>query len=157
MAENELPSLWSHISEGQFDAWRAQRKSSPLVGSVLGAGATAGLGSVGRVAMAQGTLFAHPFAHGPRSLVEFPEKRPLIVPTSRPPQLKTLFEVFNEGLGAPNELSSSTAATPESRLSIDADKHVTKVGGNAAGKPFQLTLAELKAQFKPVEIVAVNR
>ena len=30
-------------------------------------------------------------------------------------------------------------------------------GGNAAGKPFELTMADLRTQFKPVELVAVNQ
>jgi DMSO/TMAO reductase YedYZ molybdopterin-dependent catalytic subunit len=34
---------------------------------------------------------------------------------------------------------------------------VLKIGGNAAGKPLQLTVAELKTQFKPIEVIAVNQ
>ncbi len=41
--------------------------------------------------------------------------------------------------------------------SIDGDKHIIKIGGNAVGKPFELTVAELRAQFKPIEYVAVNQ
>jgi DMSO/TMAO reductase YedYZ molybdopterin-dependent catalytic subunit len=41
--------------------------------------------------------------------------------------------------------------------SIDPDTHVIKVGGNAVSKPYTLTLAELRTQFKPVEYVAVNQ
>ena len=40
---------------------------------------------------------------------------------------------------------------------IDGDKHVIKIGGNAAGKPYELTLAQLRTEFKPVEMVAVNQ
>ena len=36
-----------------------------------------------------------PFQNGERDLVAFPQKRPLIVLTSRPPQLETPFSVFN--------------------------------------------------------------
>ena len=44
-----------------------------------------------------------PFENGARELVAFPEKRPLIVLTARPPQLETPFAVFNEGLLTPND------------------------------------------------------
>ena len=123
---------------------------------LLAAGALAGLGASGRTALAQATIEL-PFVNGRRQLVAFPEKRPLIVLTSRPPQLETPFEVFNEGLITPNDaffVRYHNAAIP---TSIDGDKHVIKIGGNAAGKPFELTMAELRTQFKPVEIVAVNQ
>ena len=35
---------------------------------------------------------------------------------------------------------------------IDGDKHVIRIGGNAAGKPFELTMTDLRSQFKPIEI-----
>jgi DMSO/TMAO reductase YedYZ molybdopterin-dependent catalytic subunit len=40
---------------------------------------------------------------------------------------------------------------------VDADRHVIRIGGNAAGKPYALSLAELRTQFKPAEVVAVNQ
>ena len=42
-------------------------------------------------------------ANGRRRLVAYPGKRPLIVLTSRPPQLETPFEAFDEGLLTPND------------------------------------------------------
>src|SRR5215204_7773907 len=44
-----------------------------------------------------------PFANGQRSLATFPQKRPLILLTTRPPQLETPFSVFNEGIITPND------------------------------------------------------
>src|SRR5882672_6077940 len=44
-----------------------------------------------------------PFANGQRSLSTFPQKRPLILLTARPPQLETPFSVFNDGLMTPND------------------------------------------------------
>src|SRR4051812_44171652 len=44
-----------------------------------------------------------PFENGERPLVRYPQKRPLIVQTSRPPQLETPFSVFNEGIITPND------------------------------------------------------
>jgi DMSO/TMAO reductase YedYZ molybdopterin-dependent catalytic subunit len=123
---------------------------------VLAAGATLAGVPFARFARAQGTVDM-PFVNGGRKLVAYPEKRPLIVLTSRPPQLETPFEVFNDGLITPNDaffVRYHNAAIP---TSIDPDKHVIKVGGSAAGKPYELTLAKLRTDFKPVEVVAVNQ
>ena len=112
---------------------------------------------LGRAARAQAASVDLPVANGHRNLVAFPEKRPLIVLTSRPPQLETPFEVFNEGLITPNDAFFVRYHNAGIPTSIDGDKHIIKVGGNAAGKPFELTMADLRTQFKPVELVAVNQ
>ena len=98
-----------------------------------------------------------PFANGRRNLLAYPEKRPLIVLTSRPPQLETPFEVFNDGILTPNDaffVRYHNAGLPNS---IDGDQHRIKIGGNAVGAPFALSLQELRSQFKPLEYVAVNQ
>jgi sulfite dehydrogenase len=106
---------------------------------------------------AQAASVELPFANGRRNLVAFPEKRPLIVLTSRPPQLETPFEVFNEGLITPNDAFFVRYHNAGIPTSIDADKHVIKIGGNAAGKPYELSLADMRTQFKPIEYLAVNQ
>ena len=125
-----------------------------LLAAGAGALATAAF-SPGALAQAAGVEL--PFINGKRSLVAFPEKRPLIVLTSRPPQLETPFEVFNEGLITPNDAFFVRYHNAGIPTSIDADKHVIKIGGNAAGKPYELTLADLRTQFKPIEYLAVNQ
>jgi sulfite dehydrogenase (cytochrome) subunit A len=110
-----------------------------------------------RSVFAQAASVELPFVNGKRSLVAFPEKRPLIVLTSRPPQLETPFEVFNDGLITPNDAFFVRYHNAGIPTSIDADKHVIKIGGNAAGKPYELTLADLRSQFKPVDLLAVNQ
>ena len=127
-----------------------------LLAGGAGAIAAAGLGTWSRSALAQSTREL-PFANGKRNLVAYPEKRPMIVLTSRPPQLETPFEIFNDGLITPNDAFFVRYHNAGIPTSIDADKHVIKIGGNAAGKPFELTMAELRTQFKPVELVAVNQ
>jgi DMSO/TMAO reductase YedYZ molybdopterin-dependent catalytic subunit len=119
--------------------------------------ASAGLGGLGRAAWAQAATIEHPFVNGRRQLVAFPEKRPLIVLTTRPPQLETPFEVFNDNVITPNDAFFVRYHNAGIPTAIDADKHVIKIGGNAAGKAFDLTLNELRTQFKPVEVVAVNQ
>ena len=64
--------------------------------------------------------------HTSLDLVAFPEKRPLIVLTSRPPQLETPFEVFNEGLITPNDAFFVRYHNAGIPTSIDGDKHVIR-------------------------------
>ena len=120
-----------------------------------GAGALAA-GVAGR-SFAQAATVQLPFTNGRRELVAFPEKRPLIVLTTRPPQLETPFEVFNQGIVTPNDAFFVRYHNSGVPRSVDGDKHVIKIGGNAAGKPYELTMAQLRTQFKPVEILAVNQ
>jgi DMSO/TMAO reductase YedYZ molybdopterin-dependent catalytic subunit len=137
------------------DSISRQRRRLITGGAGLLAGA--GLGGLGRVALAQGATLEHPFANGGRRLVAYPEKRPLIVLTSRPPQLETPFEVFNEGLITPNDAFFVRYHHAGIPTVIDGDKHVIRIGGNAVNKPFELTMAELRTQFKPLELLAVNQ
>src|SRR5258707_12115452 len=46
---------------------------------------------------------ALPFENGERPLVKYPQKRPMIGLTSRPPQLETPFSVFNPNVITPND------------------------------------------------------
>ncbi|MBV8122566.1 MAG: molybdopterin-dependent oxidoreductase, partial [Paucibacter sp.] len=118
--------------------------------------AGAGLGSVAGTACATDSIDM-PFANGRRHMIAFPEKRELIVLTTRPPQLETPFEVFNEGLITPNDAFFVRYHNNGLPPPIDSDKHLIKIGGNACGKPFELSMLELKTQFKPVEVVAVKQ
>jgi DMSO/TMAO reductase YedYZ molybdopterin-dependent catalytic subunit len=122
---------------------------------VVGAAAAAGLAATGRGALAQTVDL--PIVNGKRNLVAFPEKRPLIVLTTRPPQLETPFAVFNDSIITPNDAFFVRYHNAGLPTSIDPDTYVIKIGGNAAGKPFELPLADLRTKFKPVEIVAVNQ
>src|SRR5690242_20597554 len=92
-------------------------------------------------AFAQATV-EWPIINGRRHLVAFPEKRPLIVLTSRPPQLETPFEVFNDGVITPNDAFFVRYHNAGIPTRVDGDRHVIKVGGPACGKPFQITVAE---------------
>ena len=135
---------------------RLRRRLLASAAGSAGALATAGLGTLSRSAFAQGTSEL-PFSNGKRNLVAYPEKRPLIVLTSRPPQLETPFEIFNNGLITPNDAFFVRYHNAGIPTTIDGDKHVIKIGGNASGKPYELTMAQLRTQFKPVELVAVNQ
>jgi sulfite dehydrogenase len=149
-----------HDQDNALD--RLRRKLLAHGSGMAGLSALPGLGLIGGAARAQGKPAEPPardmpFANGQRRLVAYPEKRPLIVLTSRPPQLETPFEVFDEGIITPNDaffVRYHNAGLPSD---IDGDAHVIKIGGNAVGKPFELTVAQLRSEFKPVEVVAVNQ
>jgi sulfite dehydrogenase len=128
-----------------------------LIAGGAGALAGAGLAALGRSAFAQTSSIDLPIANGHRVIETFPEKRPMIVLTTRPPQLETPFAVFNDGLITPNDAFFVRYHNNGLPPSIDSDKHVIKIGGNAVGKPYELSVAELRSAFKPVELVAVNQ
>jgi len=130
---------------------------NPLRRKLIACGA--GIFSAGLSSFAVGgdDTFEQPFANGKRKLVAYPEKRPLIVLNSRPPQLETQFELFNESLITPNDAFFVRYHHAGIPMSVDPDQHRIKIGGKAAGKHFQLTLQELRTKFKSVEYVAVNQ
>ena len=100
-----------------------------------------------------------PFENGERELVRYPQKRPLIRLTTRPPQLETPFEIFNEGLVTPNDaffVRYHLAGAPPPREALEPASFRVQVLGKVA-TPLKLSVAELRAQFEPVEIVAVNQ
>jgi DMSO/TMAO reductase YedYZ molybdopterin-dependent catalytic subunit len=97
-----------------------------------------------------------PFENGTRRLGTFPQKRPLIVLTSRPPQLETPFHVFNEGIVTPNDAFFVRYHLANLPLSIDPATHRLEVKG-LVDKSLSLSLDDLRNRFEPVEIVAVNQ
>lgn len=97
-----------------------------------------------------------PFANGERELVQYPEKRPLLRLTTRPPQLETPFEVFNEGVITPNDAFFVRYHLANIPLSIDPDTYRIKIGG-LVNTPLELSLSDLKTQFDAIEYVAVNQ
>ena len=97
-----------------------------------------------------------PFENGARELVAFPQKRPLIVLTSRPPQLETPFSVFNDGLLTPNDAFFVRYHWSGLPLSIDPATYRLRVTGQV-DNPLELSLDALRRIAPPVEIVAVNQ
>jgi len=121
------------------------------------AGAAALLGRGASIALAgEGDTVTLPFANGERKLVAYPQKRALIQQTARPPQLETPFSVFNEGVITPNDAFFVRYHLAGIPLSIDPEAFRLEVKG-AVAKPLTLSLADLRSQFEPAEIVAVNQ
>jgi len=112
-----------------------------------------GIGSVRALARDSVTL---PFDNGERPLVKYPQKRPMIGLTSRPPQLETPFAIFNNGAITPNNaffVRYHLANLPYG--SIDPDTFTLEVKGKV-DRPLKLSLKEIR-KLKAVELVAVNQ
>ena len=95
------------------------------------------------------------FADGPRELVAYPQKRPLIRVHTRPPHLETPFAVYNGGAITPNDAFFVRYHLANIPLSIDPDTYRLAVKG-AVSAPLSLSLADLK-NMPHHEVVAVNQ
>jgi DMSO/TMAO reductase YedYZ molybdopterin-dependent catalytic subunit len=96
-----------------------------------------------------------PFGNGTRPLGKFPQKRTMIVQTSRPPQLETPFSVFNESVITPNDAFFVRYHLAGIPLEIDPAKFTVEVKGKV-DKPLKLSLADLK-KMPSKTIVAVTQ
>src|SRR5215831_7710841 len=79
-----------------------------------------------------------PFANGERPLATFPQKRPLILLTTRPPQLETPFSIFNDGLLTPNDAFFVRYHLSQVPSAIDPDKFSLVIKG-AVTSPLALS------------------
>ena len=111
-----------------------------------------GFGSARAFALETVTL---PFDNGERPLVNYPQKRPMIGQTSRPPQLETPFRIFNEGPITPNNAFFVRYHLSDLPFDIDPDKFTLGVKGKV-DRPLKLSLQEIR-KLKAVELVAVNQ
>ena len=122
----------------------------------------AGFAGFAGVASAAGQgeeMVSLPFENGERPLVKYPQKRPLLRLTTRPPQLETPFSVFNEGALTPNDaffVRYHLTLSPPSMDALGPEKFRLGVAGKVR-TPLTLSVAELKSKFEPAEIVAVNQ
>jgi len=103
-----------------------------------------------------GDVVTLPFANGERRLATYPQKRPLILLTSRPPQLETPFSVFNESILTPNDAFFVRYHLSQIPTAIDTDEFRLQIKGSVKS-PLSLSLADLKTGFEPIEVVAVNQ
>lgn len=97
-----------------------------------------------------------PFENGHRELVAFPQKRPLILLTNRPPQLETPFEVFGENVITPNDAFFVRYHWSGIPTSIDPATYRLKIDGHVS-KPLDLSLQALRQLGDAVDVVAVNQ
>jgi DMSO/TMAO reductase YedYZ molybdopterin-dependent catalytic subunit len=125
-----------------------------LKGALAAAAGNALLGIPSRAA--DGDMETLPFDNGERPLVTYPQKRPLLRLTTRPPQLETPFDVFNEGVITPNDAFFVRYHLANSPPAVDTEAFRLRIQGNVR-VPGEFSLAELKSQYEPVEVVAVNQ
>jgi len=120
--------------------------------SALGAGAL--IGGRGAAAAAADAVTL-PIGNGERPLATYPQKRPLIVLTQRPPQLETPWAVFDQGVITPNDAFFVRYHLAGIPTAIDVDSFRIAVKGKV-NSPLSLSVAELK-RMDAVEVVAVNQ
>jgi DMSO/TMAO reductase YedYZ molybdopterin-dependent catalytic subunit len=97
-----------------------------------------------------------PFANGERELMAFPQKKPMIVLTSRPVQLETPFDYFDKKIITPNDEFFVRYHLANIPRSINPKEFKLTLGGNVK-TPITLTLNELKTKFTPQKVIAVNQ
>ena len=119
------------------------------------AGSVAALGASALPARALADSVQLPFANGERPLLAFPQKRPLLVLSPRPPQLETPFAVFDQGVYTPNDAFFVRWHLSNIPQHVDASAHRIAVTGEV-NSPLSLSLADLAA-LPQVEITAVNQ
>ena len=85
--------------------------------------------------------------------VAFPEKRPLIMYSDRPPLLETPREVFTSAL-TPNDQFFVRWHMPDIPTHIDPDRFTISVNG-LVEKELKISLNDLKTKFEQVEVTAV--
>src|SRR5579864_802038 len=109
-----------------------------------------GLGSARALALETVNL---PFENGKRPLVKYPQKRPMISLTSRPPQLETPFSVFDDGPITPNNAFFVRYHLAGIPYNLDPDKFTLEVKGKVE-RPLKLSLTDIR-KLPAVELVAV--
>jgi len=120
------------------------------------AAAAAAMGMTRSIAGATMETVRGVFENGDRPLVAFPQKRPLLVLSPRPPILETPFSVFDDGVFTPNDAFYVRWHLSNIPTTIDGANHRIVVGG-AVNRTLSLSVADLRRDFETVEIAAVNQ
>ena len=111
-------------SAAQLD--RLDRRKFLRTAAMAGVGGI--IGGQAAISIAADTI-TMPFANGTRALVQFPQKRPLILLTTRPPQLETPFSVFNDDILTPNDAFFVRYHLTQIPTSIDPEKFINLLLG----------------------------
>jgi len=124
-----------------------------LVGNRSSLAASGQTTNVQPAALADGDTITLPFVNGERQIAQYPQKRPLILLTSRGVQLETPMSVYDEGVITPNDAAFVRYHNQMPPLSIDSSAHRITVSGLVT-TPLSLSINDLKTQFTPVETTA---
>lgn len=103
---------------------------------------------------ASATTVRLPMANGERPLARYPQKRALLVLTSRPVQLETPMAVFNQGVITPNDAFFVRWHLANVPTRIDGHRFTIRIHGRVK-QPLEFTPAQLANDFEPVELTAV--
>src|SRR6266567_5160596 len=90
-----------------------------------------------------------------RDLVRFPEKTEMILLTDRPPQLETPLHYFRQDL-TPNEAFYVRWHLEGIPTSVDPGVFRLQIGGHVQ-KLASLSMNDLRTQFEPFSLIAVNQ
>src|SRR5438128_7984577 len=112
-------------------------------------GAAALMSSCNRVSSVVGALSS------PTELGRLPEKTEMIFLTDRPPQLETPIHYFRQDL-TPNEAFFVRWHLEGIPTSVDLRSFRLNVSGHVR-HPLQISVDELRSQFEPISIIAVNQ
>src|SRR5260370_24676782 len=91
----------------------------------------------------------------PTNLARFPEKTEMMLLTDRAPQLETPLHYFRQDL-TPNEAFFVRWHLEGVPTSVDLRTFRLTVSGHVR-QPLQLSVGDLRSQFEPVSIIAVNQ
>ena len=116
------------------------------------AAVVAGAAAVGSTT-AEAGMTRQPIDNRKVSPVAFPEKRPLIMYSDRPPLLETPRDVFTSVL-TPNDQFFVRWHMPDIPTHIDPDTFTISVNG-LVEKELKISLNDLKTKFEQVEVTAV--
>jgi DMSO/TMAO reductase YedYZ molybdopterin-dependent catalytic subunit len=135
------------------------RRKFLQIGGALGAGVALG-GVSGKALAAAAAKTAPgtadlPFANGLRQMATFPQKRSLILLTSRPPQLETPFAVFNEGIFTPNDAFFVRYHWSAIPTNVNPETYRLNIKGKV-NTPLTLSLDEIKKMGR-VELAAAHQ
>lgn len=90
-----------------------------------------------------------------RRMVRFPEKTDLILLTDRPPQLETPLKYFTQDI-TPNDAFFVRWHLADVPIRVDTKAFRLTIKGNVE-QELSLTLDDLKQQFEPASVTAVNQ
>ena len=115
--------------------------------------AVVGAATVGSSAFGSSVAMREPIDNRTPQKINFPEKRPMITHSNRPPLLEAPRSTFSQVI-TPNDEFFVRWHLPDIPTLIDTEKYAIKITGNVA-KPYELTLRELKEDFEQIEVTAV--
>lgn len=134
--------------------WAPSRRR--FIGQAAGLGLGGLLGATAARAQSPGGIVL-PFGNGERPITEdFPQKGAMILQRTRPPQLETPFEVFDQGVFTPNDRFFVRWHLANIPTEIDPAAFRIKVRGHV-NKTIELSLDDLTTRFERVEVAAVNQ